>query len=219
MTFRRALHALAVILAAVALSTPCSASGEPFQAGPVAPPVAVQWPAPAPRLDQGSRDTCLDFAVMQQLNMLPGRKITQPVADRISDRAQAAVVSVIYSADDSLRDALAYYGYRTRVTHLHGVDAALASVRAQPVALSLPFFSGMYSTTPDGHWRATGTLMGVDHGVVLSGYNPRTGRVLMVNQWGRDWGIDGRMWMTVSELRSLFDAYPANTSADAWTRA
>ena len=34
-------------------------------------------------------------------------------------------------------------------------------------------------------------------------YNPQTQRVLLLNQWGREWGSDGGMWLTRAEYARL----------------
>ena len=214
---RRILVAVAVAFLPFAVTAP--AHSEPLAATVVAPPHSVQWKLPTPRLDQGERDTCVDFASMQQLNMLPGRKISQAIADRISDLAEATATSATYSAQDTLRDALAHYGYRTTYRELSGVTAALAALQHGPVTLEVPFTEGMYSTDGNGRWRATGDFAFLGHGVVLTGVDYKHGRVALLQEWSTWWGVDGTMWMTIADLRALFAAYPQFSDVDVWARA
>ena len=216
-------RALAVVLAALvmgALTGSTRSAAEPFHPKLVAGNAAhsgVVWPLPTPRLDQGSRGTCTVFATAQAINMLPGKRITQAVADRISDAAQAIPVSAVYGPDDAIRDTLARHGYPASYRVLNGVDATLAALRAGPVRLTVPFFVGMYQTGPDGRWRPTGAFTWLGHGVVA--YGMVGDRVLLLNQWGTWWGINGTAWMTVADLRSLFAGYPQFAGAQVWTRA
>ena len=220
MRFQRlASRAVVVLVAFAALTGGVTASAEPFHRPVIAPARVVAWSLPVPRLDQGSRDTCGIFAVFQQVNMLPGRKITQALADRMSDEVQATTVSAVYSDDDAIRDVLARHGYSVTYRTLTGPDSVLAALRAGPVVVALPFFDGMYDTTATGRWQPTGTFQWISHGFVARGYDPLTGRILMVQQWGTWWGVDGTMWMTVADFRAAWATHPSFAYATVWARA
>ena len=216
---RLASRAVAVLAAFVALMGGATAAAEPFHRPMVAPVRAVAWPLPTPRLDQGQRDTCGIFAVFQQLNMLPGRRITQAVADRMSDEVQATPVSATHTSDAVIRGVLARHGYPVTYRALPSPDAVLAALRSGPVVVLLPFFDGMDTTTTAGRWQPSGAFEWISHGFVARGYDPVTGRILLVQQWGRWWGVDGTMWMSAADFHALWTRYPAFSYATVWTRA
>jgi hypothetical protein len=172
------------------------------------------WQYPnAPRLDQGMRPTCGFFAAMQQLNAR-GARVTQAMADQISDEVSPKAPSAALSTDDLLRSALTHRGIRVSYQRIPPTaDATLAAVQRGPVTVGLRFTTAMYTTDRAGHWLANGAPTGLDHAVVLIGYDPTTQHVLLLNQWGRWWGTDGAMWLSRTEYARLL------ISATVWTRA
>lgn len=206
-----ALAAAALSLAGLATAAPAAAEG---LHRPAAAPSGVTWPLPnRPRLDQGDRPTCGFYAPMQALNMTPGRPITQALADRISDEAQAAPASATTSSEDALAAVLARHGYPATRERLPATVAAVhAGLRRGPLVLGLPFTAGMYDTAADGRWRPTGADLHLQHAVVAYGDAP--GRVRLLNQWGTWWGVGGTMYLTDADLaREL-----VRGTVDRWTR-
>ncbi len=169
------------------------------------------WAYPNPRLDQGARPFCELYAALQELNGR-GARITQRTADQITAEAARQVPRATWSTEDITRGVLAQRGLRASYRRVPAtVNATLAEVRHGPVTVTLAFTSGMYDTDRTGHWVTRGARTGLDHGVVLVGYDPRNQHVLLLNQWGRGWGVDGGMWLTRAEYARLL------TGATVWT--
>jgi hypothetical protein len=148
---------------------------------------------------------------MQQLNAR-GAHLTQAVADRVADEVTAQAPSAAWTTEDMTQVALARRGVRVSYQRLPATaEATLAQVQRGPLVVGLTLTEAMYETDRSGHWTMGGADTGIDHAVVLAGYNPQTQRVLLLNQWGHEWGTDGGMWLTRAEYARLL------TTATAWT--
>jgi hypothetical protein len=75
-----------------------------------------------------------------------------------------------------------------------------------PVVLGIPWYSGMYSTGPGGQIWVNGELAG-GHCILCIGYwpnHPQFGNCyVLLNSWGRTWGINGVGYMIESDMRRL----------------
>jgi len=195
--------------AAVMALTGCGLPAGDAQQALTRAPAAASWRYPAPRLDQGDRPGCGFYAALQQLNA-PGARITQAQADRMWREFAPQAPSATRTSDDILKTVLAKHGVRA-IYRTIPTSQALTEVYRGPLVVSVRYLAGMDDTARDGHWLARGALAGYDHAVVLTGYDPKARRVLLLNQWGRAWGRDGGMWLTAAEWQRLA------ASATVWT--
>lgn len=73
-----------------------------------------------------------------------------------------------------------------------------------PVVLGLWWYEGMWDTDAAGYIRPTGGRVG-GHCLLALGYDHENQRVLLHNSWGPGWGENGRAWISVADLKQLFE--------------
>lgn len=89
-----------------------------------------------------------------------------------------------------------------------GIDDVLQTLmRRGPVVLGINWYSSMYRTNSDGLVNVSGNIVG-GHCILANGIWPRhpvfgTDVVVWTNSWGPEYGINGRGYITVSDLDRL----------------
>lgn len=83
------------------------------------------------------------------------------------------------------------------------IKAAIAD--GTPVILAINACSEFQSPPADGVIRATGGDNGCGaHAVVALGYSDELGSIRILNSWGREWGDEGKVWMSYDVFTSRF---------------
>lgn len=82
------------------------------------------------------------------------------------------------------------------------LGTVLASLNTGPVVIGVDWRSTMYEPTSDGQLLISGAPVG-GHCVYLDEIDPDRERVWLTNSWGIGWGIEGRAWLTFSDLGAL----------------
>jgi hypothetical protein len=90
---------------------------------------------------------------------------------------------------------------------VHNVDETIAWIGgkdATPVAWGINWYPSMY--TPDGTGRVKVEGSAVDgHEVLQIGYIKRKGLLVYQNSWGREWGDDGRFYLSLDDAQRLLE--------------
>jgi C1A family cysteine protease len=85
-------------------------------------------------------------------------------------------------------------------------DVLQTLMRKGPVILGINWYDSMYETSLDGLVTVGGPLVG-GHCIMVNGYipnHPSFGEcVLWTNSWGREYGVNGRGYVKVSDLDRL----------------
>lgn len=170
-------------------------------------------PPPLP-LDQGSEGACVGFGwcgqllagpVIQRANNSYAMDYYQAARqiDRKEGRYWPSGASVLAGAKVA-RNRKLITGYRWAF----GIDDVLDTLCSKgPVVLGIPWYEGMYETDVAGRVQVNGALVG-GHCLVATGFirnHPNWGGdwVQWVNSWGRNYGVQGRGFISVSALRQL----------------
>jgi hypothetical protein len=72
-----------------------------------------------------------------------------------------------------------------------------------PVTIGVPFYEGMEN--PDettAMVRVTGSVLG-GHAMLADGVNADLKKIRLLNSWGREWGRDGRCWISFADFARL----------------
>jgi hypothetical protein len=174
-------------------------------------------------LDQGSEGACVGFGWTADLLAEPEPPEEQPPvataerfalehyrrAKRVDEWPGEAYsgTSVLAGAKVLQRDGLISQ-YRWCFSPRDVRDAV---IREGPVVIGVPWYSGMYTTRPDGLVVVDGDRVG-GHCIVLTGYDPALDLHDGVgprevfrwrNSWGADYGVGGSAYVTASDLASL----------------
>lgn len=73
-----------------------------------------------------------------------------------------------------------------------------------PVVVGTNWYEGMHYPEPDFQVSATGEILG-GHAYLLDGFNSKTGLFRCKQSWGRNWGKNGRFYMSLETLQQLLD--------------
>lgn len=96
-------------------------------------------------------------------------------------------------------------GYITEYRWAFGIDDVLATLsNLGPVVFGVHWYEGMGNPDADGFIRPTGAKTG-GHAICGIGYDHEAQFVWLHNSWGREWGVDGRAKITVSDLAQLLE--------------
>jgi len=71
-----------------------------------------------------------------------------------------------------------------------------------PVVVGTNWYEGMMVPDKKGYLRVSGQVYG-GHAYLLTGYSSKYKRFRMKNSWGRDWGRQGRAYITNSDMDKL----------------
>lgn len=180
-------------------------------------PRQTWWRAPFVRIDQGREGACVGFAWTNELLSRPVvAGVPRPPdtfalsyykeAQRIDDWPGENYEGTSVLAGAKVAKAL---GYISEYKWAFGIEDVLNALAfTGPVVIGIPWYEGMYQTTPDGLVVVSGKLVG-GHAITLTGYGRRrfrTGEFDVVrwrNSWGRTYGKRGDGYIKVDDLAAL----------------
>jgi hypothetical protein len=181
------------------------------------PPKKTIWQPPTKSflpLDQGEEGACVGFGWSGELQMPP---VEIPVhnqfaqnfylgardVDRKEGRFFPEGATVLAGAKYAKR-----MGWISEYRWCFGMMDLQDSVTTRgPVVLGIPWRAGMYSTDLDGRVWINGETVG-GHCILCIGYWPKHPKFgdcyVLLNSWGRSWGINGVGYITEADMRKLF---------------
>lgn len=113
-----------------------------------------------------------------------------------------------YKPDDTGSDGLSIAkvlknrGLISGYQHAFSLDAALTALAERVVLLGLSWHSSMFEPDADGRLRISGPVEG-GHEIAADQLDVENERVWFTNQWGAEWGHNGRAYFTFDDLGEL----------------
>lgn len=105
----------------------------------------------------------------------------------------------------SIAKVLQQLGLISGYQHATSLAAALTALNDQACMVGTIWRGDMFNPLPDGRLKITGNVEG-GHEYKLDELDVENKRVWMLNQWGADWGINGRAYLTWDDLGTLLAA-------------
>lgn len=183
------------------------------------PPVTKRWylPTSAHILDQGKEGSCVGHGIVNDLRYSPVPMVdldSKFAVERIYWPAQQIDpwnggawpgarpfyegTSVL--AGMQVAKAAGFYGeYRWAFGE---PDLAVAVAHIGPGIIGVPWFEGMFAPDGDGFLHPSGAVAG-GHCVCVVGINVRRDAYILINSWGRGWGLDGKAWISRPDMARL----------------
>lgn len=174
-------------------------------------------------LDQGSEGACVGFGWMAELiaePMVPDEQPSEEFGNKLAQHFYKEAQQIDqwpgdeYSGTSVLAGAkiMKRYGYIDEYRWCFDIDDIIDAVVSQgPVVIGIPWYRSMYNTNSRGLTSPYGDKVG-GHCITLTGYHPAKifGRQSLEvfkwrNSWGTDYGINGSGYITVADLRQLFE--------------
>lgn len=190
----------------------------------VAPPTLPSkrlWDPPGTVLDQGREGACVGFAWSAELAASPVRVtgINNTYAQGLYERAQQLDewpddepyegTSVLAGAKTCAeRGLITEYRWAFSLDDLRGAVLGLG-----PAVIGIPWLTGMFTPRPSGLLDVNGDVAG-GHAILVRGYNPkmrikgegwftRHAVFTLRNSWGRNYGVDGDVYIKEDDLARL----------------
>lgn len=173
----------------------------------------VWTPRAAGPLDQGAEGACVGFACAGELAATPikhtvdnatGQRIYKAAqwVDRSEGRYYPEGATVLAGMKACKKGEL--FG---KYVWCFGVDDTIDwIVRRGPVVLGINWYYDMYDPASNGLITIGGGVAG-GHAIMANGYwpgHPDFGDVVVLtNSWGKGWGVNGRGFLRVADLRRL----------------
>jgi len=102
----------------------------------------------------------------------------------------------------SIAKALQKLGLISGYQHATSLAAALTALNDQACMVGTIWRGDMFNPMSDGRLKITGNIEG-GHEYKLDELDVENKRVWILNQWGLDWGINGRAYLTWDDLGTL----------------
>lgn len=169
---------------------------------------ATDWTNNEPVLDQMQTNHCVGGAGAQWGNTLP-----------IDDKYANADLHLIYyeacaaggypntengATVRDLAKALKTRGRLNTYAFAASVDEAIAWIQAKgPIVFGTVWKTGMFKPDASGLIHPKGRVAG-GHAYIGVGYDPATTRIKFMNDWGKDWGVNGRFYMLKADFVKVF---------------
>lgn len=165
-------------------------------------------------LDQGREGACTGFATSHELaakpKVVPG--VDNQTAQALYKMAQTLDEwpgesysgSSVTGAMKAAQTAGFYNAYRWAA----GVeDLAVAVSRKGPAILGVDWFASMFNAGEDGFLRITQGARPVGgHAILCVGFSVKRQAFRLHNSWGKDFGDNGRAWISCEDMNTLFQS-------------
>lgn len=161
-------------------------------------------------ISQGDVGSCVLSSGAHNLNTKPNHKARTKLFnqhDALDWYAAATDIDPFpgtYPGEDTGTDAnsaakvFRARGLITSWQHCFGLDHVLATLQEKPVWLGITWDTSMFETDKDGYLHPNGNAAG-GHETLIVGDNAKD-TVLVLNNWGDDWGLKGYYKLTYADL-------------------
>lgn len=161
--------------------------------------------------DQGQTSACVGYSWTAYLTAGPTTQVTQDWDRHARKTYKQAQTLDEWEGEDydgtSVRagaKALQAQGFITEYRWAFTIDETVRAVLdIGPVVVGTVWTEAMFYPV-DGKIQPDGPIVG-GHAYLIDGANLDRGTVRIKNSWGRDWGNNGRVSMTISHLAHLLD--------------
>lgn len=171
---------------------------------------AVKYERKVPIWDQGEVGCCTADAMLGMLctGTFYRKSHVFTQADcyalyRAETRLDEREIPGIWEPDDTgsaflyAAKAAAKFGYIRSYQTAFGLTAACAALQVKPLNFGTVWYEAMMEPTKDGELKPRGEDYG-GHEYIIDEWDPKRQRLWMTNHWTKDWGINGRAWMSLS---------------------
>jgi len=177
-----------------------------FGAGGV--PTSRRWPCYS-RLDQDGVGACVGFGWSNELAADPVsvQGVTNDLGFKIYHEAQLIDEwpGENYEGTSVLAGAkiVQRMGYMDEYRWAFGIDDVMLTLsELGPVVFGVPWYQSMFAVAADGRLTISGVASG-GHCILGDELDIQQGRIWLLNNWTRNWGIDGRAWMAIEDWDKL----------------
>lgn len=161
------------------------------------------------RLDQDGVGACVGFGWAQELAADPVsvRNVTNDLGFKIYREAQKIDEwpGEAYEGTSVLAGAkvVKSMGYMDEYRWAFGVQDVVDTLSQKgPVVFGVPWYQSMFTPQADGRLVISG-VANSGHAFIGDELDVQRGRIWMLNNWTRNWGIDGRAWMHLEDWDKL----------------
>lgn len=102
----------------------------------------------------------------------------------------------------SIAKALKNAGLISSYQHTFTLDDALKALTQYPIMVGINWYNSMFNPQADGRVTISGGIAG-GHEIVARQIDARNQRVWFDNSWGTSWGVNGRFYLTFTDLGRL----------------
>lgn len=170
-----------------------------------------------PILDQGNIGSCTGNAGVGALGSNPlyptlsktsPYPLTQTGAQKLYSDAQVIDGNGPYPPNDygscglSIAKALKTAGLVSGYQHTFTLDDALKALTVTPILVGINWYDSMFTTQKDGRLIISGNIAG-GHEIIAREIDAKNQRVWFDNSWGNRWGINGKFYLTFTDLGKL----------------
>lgn len=172
------------------------------------------WGRTTPAFDQGNLGSCTGNGAAGLLCTAPfrpkGLRGTETLARKIySEATRLDAIVGAWPPDDTgssvlaAMKALKALGYAKAYTWCFSLDQVLKTLSALgPVEVGVPWYEGFDRPDAQGRVTLAGAVRG-GHAFELLGVDAEARRVLAINSWGPQWGLEGRFSIAWKDLDRL----------------
>lgn len=104
---------------------------------------------------------------------------------------------------DPAEDVQSYWWVKTVQETVNWIGAPPKGSEATPVLWGINWYTSMYQPSKEGIVSPKVGVVSGGHEVIQIGYDLRRGLLMFQNSWARDWGVDGRFWMSMEDSERL----------------
>ena len=179
------------------------------------PPRSYTWSVKA-WLDQGQEGSCVGHAWAHELcgrpaiNMVDHKFAREKVyweAQKIDEYDGGAYPGAApFSEGTSVlagAKIISGLGYMPEYRWAFGIDDLILSLGYNgPAVLGINWYQDMFRPSASGLITVGGSIAG-GHAILCNGYNVKTGLFRLHNSWGKDWGIDGEVFVSHPDMDRL----------------
>lgn len=171
------------------------------------------WTTRKDPLNQEQDGHCVGFACAAELAAKPA---SYAVQDSTGHKIFSAAQSIDRSEGRNYADGATVLagmkacqrgGYFSKYGWCFGIDDVINwIVRKGPVILGINWYTSMFDPDSNGRLSISGEVAG-GHAIMANGFWPSAPHLddvlVLTNSWGKNWGINGRAYISVEDLNRL----------------